>query len=56
MGNFSVNIQPNKQYGKGFDVIPTILRLVGSSNLRFGDFQIFEYIRIIEYIREYFYK
>ena len=57
MGNFSSIIQPNKQYGKlqkGFDILSTILRLVGSSNLRFDDIQIFEYIRILEYIHEYF--
>ena len=53
MGNFSLNIQSNKQYGKlhkGFDIISAIFRLVGSSNLRFDDFQIFKYILIFKYI------
>ena len=46
-GFFSSNIKPNQQYGKlqkGFDIISIIFRLVDSSNLGFGFFQIFEYI------------
>ena len=43
----SLNSLTNQQYGKlqkCFDIIITILRLVGSSNLGFYCFQIFEYI------------
>ena len=40
-GFFSSNIKPNQQYGK---LHITIFRLVGSSILGFGYFQIFEYI------------
>ena len=50
--NFSLNIQPTKQYGKlqqSLDIIFTIFRLVGGRNMRFDDFQIFEYIQICEY-------
>ena len=48
----SFHIQPYKHNGKlrkGFDILSTIFKLVGSSNLRFDFFQIFGYIR--EYIR-----
>ena len=58
MGNFSLNILPNKQYGKlqkGFYIISTIFRLVGSSNLRFENCQIFKYILIFENLLEYFF-
>ena len=48
----SFYIQPYKHNGKlrkGFDILSTIFKLVGSSNLRLKFFQIFGYIR--EYIR-----
>ena len=56
---FSSDVLPNHQYGKlqkGFDIISTILRQAGSSNLGFTYFQIFKYIEIFEYIHEYFLK
>ena len=41
-----------ESYKKGFDILSTIFRLLGSSNLGFDYFQILEYIGIFEYIRE----
>ena len=47
-------INSMESYKKGFDIISTIFRLVGSRNLGFDNFQKFEHIRIFEFIHEYF--
>ena len=49
----------NQQSGKlqnVFDIISTIFRLVGSTNLGLDYFLILEYIQMFKYICEYFYE
>ena len=46
--NFIISMESYKK--KGFDIISTNFRLIGSNNLRFDYFQIFEYIRIYLWI------
>ena len=53
---FSLNISLYYQYGKlqkGFDILSTIFRLLGSSKLGFDYFQIFKYIWTFDHICEY---